>query len=198
MADKRSEIVETEPARGLSVSRPGGLTKSVMLSAIMLLGGMPVMAQPVRATATYPDSIQVRRDLALEQAAKTRASTLAASLRPEAKAKLDLAARAVLAASESGRGDFDPDPVVRREVRSRFGRLSTEQADLLSLYVLVRVAGFLSTPEDLHRTGSDGKSEMTALHLQRMMDRRSKFMSTLSNLMKTTSDTQKSVIQNLK
>lgn len=231
MADERSEIVGTEPARGYctplsersrsgwipnqtgmpcggprvspmrarrSLSRPGGLTRSAMLSAIMLLAGMPVMAQPVRTTATYPDSIQVRRDLALEQAARTRARTLAASLRPEARAKLDLAARAVLAALESGRGNSDPDPLVRREVRSRFGRLSTEQADLFSLYVLARVAGYLSNPEDLSGNGSDGISETTALRLQGMMDRRSKFMSTLSNLMKKTSDTQKSVIQNLK
>lgn len=41
-------------------------------------------------------------------------------------------------------------------------------------------------------------SEMESLRLQMAMDRRSKFMETLSNLMKKTSDTQSSLIANLK
>ena len=41
-------------------------------------------------------------------------------------------------------------------------------------------------------------SEMTSLRLQMMMDRRSKFISTLSNIMKKISDTQNTIIQNMK
>jgi hypothetical protein len=41
-------------------------------------------------------------------------------------------------------------------------------------------------------------SEMTSLRLQMMMDRRSKFLSTLSNIMKKISSTQDAIIQNLK
>jgi ketosteroid isomerase-like protein len=41
-------------------------------------------------------------------------------------------------------------------------------------------------------------SEMTSLRLQMMMDRRSKFISTLSNIMKKVSTTQDTLIQNLK
>jgi len=41
-------------------------------------------------------------------------------------------------------------------------------------------------------------SEMRALRLQMMMDRLSKSMSMISNIMKKISDTQKSIIQNLK
>jgi hypothetical protein len=41
-------------------------------------------------------------------------------------------------------------------------------------------------------------SEMTSLRLQMMMDRRSKSMSTLSNIMKKISETQDSIIQNMK
>jgi hypothetical protein len=47
----------------------------------------------------------------------------------------------------------------------------------------------------------DGMSEMsetTALRLQMMMDRRSKFMSMLSNMLKKMSDTQNTIVQNLK
>lgn len=41
-------------------------------------------------------------------------------------------------------------------------------------------------------------SEMTSLRLQMMMDRRSKFISTLSNIMKKISTTQDTIVQNLK
>ena len=41
-------------------------------------------------------------------------------------------------------------------------------------------------------------SEMTSLRLQMMMDRRPKFISTLSSIMKRISDTQSSIVQNLK
>lgn len=41
-------------------------------------------------------------------------------------------------------------------------------------------------------------SEMTSLRLQMMMDRRSKFISTLSNIMKKISSTQDTLVQNLK
>ena len=41
-------------------------------------------------------------------------------------------------------------------------------------------------------------SEMTSLRLQMMMDRRSKFISTLSNIMKKVSTTQDTLVQNLK
>jgi len=41
-------------------------------------------------------------------------------------------------------------------------------------------------------------SEMTGLRLQMMMDKRSKFISTLSNIMKKISSTQNTVVQNLK
>ena len=41
-------------------------------------------------------------------------------------------------------------------------------------------------------------SELDQLRLQMLMDRRSKMMETLSNLMKKFSDTQEDIIQNLK
>ena len=41
-------------------------------------------------------------------------------------------------------------------------------------------------------------SEMTSLRLQMTMDRRSKYLSTLSNIMKKISTTQESIVQNLK
>lgn len=46
--------------------------------------------------------------------------------------------------------------------------------------------------------GMNEMSEMTSLRLQMLMDRRSKFISTLSNIMKKVSSTQDMLVQNLK
>jgi len=41
-------------------------------------------------------------------------------------------------------------------------------------------------------------SEMTSLRLQNLMDRRSKYIETLSNIMKKVASTQDTLVQNLK
>jgi hypothetical protein len=46
--------------------------------------------------------------------------------------------------------------------------------------------------------GMNEMSEMTSLRLQMTMDRRSKFISTLSNIMKKISSTQDTLVQNIK
>jgi hypothetical protein len=67
--------------------------------------------------------------------------------------------------------------------------------------------GKISQVEQLHSILEDLKgrldgmnemSEMTSLRLQMTMDRRSKFISTLSNIMKKISTTQDALVQNLK
>jgi len=44
----------------------------------------------------------------------------------------------------------------------------------------------------------DSMNEMSSLRMQMMMDRRSKFISTLNNIMKKISTTQDTLVQNLK
>ena len=46
--------------------------------------------------------------------------------------------------------------------------------------------------------GMNEMSEMTSMELQMAMDRRSKFVETLSNVLKKISDTQESIVQNMK
>ena len=57
-----------------------------------------------------------------------------------------------------------------------------------------------TAPEDTGRNldSMNEMSEMTSMRLQMAMDRRSKFISTLSNIMKKISDTQGALVQNLK
>ena len=173
----------------------------LLLLAIVLLTGLPVLAQRNSATISSPHAVRdVRRDFALEQAAMARNHRLAALLQPEAKAKLDLATRALIAHLASGPEDADPYAFAQQEVRSKFPQLSGEQSNLLSFYVLAEVARILSDPDELKGKldGMNEMSEITSLRLQMMMDRRSKFISTLSNIMKKVSTTQEAVVQNLK
>ena len=175
----------------------------LLLLAIVLLTGLPVLAQRNSATISSPHAVRdVHRDLALEQAASARTRRLAALLQPEAKAKLDLATRALIAHLASGPEDEDADPYAfaQQEVRSKFPQLSGEQSNLLSFYVLAEVARILSDPDELKGKldGMNEMSEMTSLRLQMTMDRRSKFISTLSNIMKKISTTQDTLVQNLK
>ena len=67
--------------------------------------------------------------------------------------------------------------------------------------------GAISTVRDLRATlkslasqldSMNEVSEMTSLRLQMLMDRRSKFISTLSNIMKSISTTKDTVVGNLK
>lgn len=62
------------------------------------------------------------------------------------------------------------------------------------------VSGLKSMLDDLKGKldGMNEMSEMTSLRLQMTMDRRSKFIETLSNLMKKTSTTQDILVQNIK
>ena len=65
---------------------------------------------------------------------------------------------------------------------------------------LVEVEQLRSMADELRGRldGMNEMSEMTALRLQMTMDRRSKFISTLSNIMKKVSETQDAIVQNLK
>jgi hypothetical protein len=173
----------------------------LLLLAIVLLTGLPVLAQRNSATVSSPHAVrEVHRDFALEQAASSRNYRLTALLQPEAKAKLDLATRSLLAHLASDSENADPYAIAQQEVRSKFPQLSSEQSNLLSFYVLAEVARILSNPEELKGKldGMNEMSEMTSLRLQMMMDRRSKFISTLSNIMKKISTTQEALVQNLK
>jgi len=173
----------------------------LVLLAVVLLTGLPALAQRGSATISSPHAVrEVHRDLTLEQAASARTRRLAALLQPEAKAKLDLATRALLAHLAADSENADPYAFAQQEVRSKFPQLSGEQSNLLSFYVLAEVARILSDPDELKGKldGMNEMSEMTSLRLQMMMDRRSKFISTLSNIMKKVSTTQEAVVQNLK
>lgn len=172
-----------------------------LILAIALGASLPAGAQTGMARPVQPHAVmQVQRDTQLEQAAFARARRLASVLPPQARVRLDPAVRAVLGQLASGAGQADPQPLVRQEVRRRFPQASGGQADLLDFYVLAEVAQSLTAKDGLkgRLDGMNEMSEMTSLRLQMTMDRRSKFISTLSNMMKKISSTQDTLVQNIK
>jgi hypothetical protein len=78
----------------------------------------------------------------------------------------------------------------KRELRTKISR---QEADS-------KVAKLKPMPDDLKGKldGINEMSEMTALRLQMTMDRRSKFIGTLSNIMKKIETTMESITQNIK
>lgn len=175
--------------------------RKIVILAGVLLAALPALPQSRPVTPSHTRAApEVRRNIDLEQAVFDRADRLKSVLQPGARVKLDLAARGLIAHLASGSGKVDYNSLARREVRSRFGKLSRKQTDLLSFQVLAEVARILTVPDELNKEldGIAGMNEEDALRLQKMMDRRSKMMSTLSNMMKKISSTQDGLVQNLK
>lgn len=161
--------------------------KKLMLFCLALIVAWPLTAQTGRTKSTISvKESEVNRDFELEKAVQDRSRRLSALMQAEAKAKLDLATRAVLTGLAASPGNADPHTVARREVRGRFPRLSSDQADLFTFYVLAAAADRISS------------GEIRALRLQNDMDRKSKFIQTLSNIMKKISATQDTIVQNIK
>ena len=81
-------------------------------------------------------------------------------------------------------------------LKPQFPFASIEQINVLAFYLLSSVATAESSQEKIDSFSEI--SEMESLRLQMMMDRHSKLMSTLSNLLKKISNTSSSIVQNIK
>jgi hypothetical protein len=145
-------------------------------------------------------SNQQDQDVTLEKSAFSRKKRLGVMLKPSARMKLDLAAKKLVTSLARHPERVDPYALVRREIGNGFGRLSIDQENLLVFYVLAESAAIISGREQI-RGGAESMSELSemgSLRLQMAMDRRSKFMNTLSNMMKKVSATRDAVVQNMK
>ena len=136
---------------------------------------------------------EIVRDLKFEQEVSFRAQRLGRYLEPEALKKLDRITQALLTKT-GGSAEVDYYLTTQRMVQASFPKTSQEQADLLTFCAL---SGLLDELKG-RLNGTSEMSEMTSLRLQMTMDRRSKFISTLSQIMKKISSTQDMLVQNLK
>jgi hypothetical protein len=81
----------------------------------------------------------------------------------------------------------DFEQLASSRIRKAFPRLSVQQSNVLVFALLKQTAESMSDT-----------SEMSQLQLQMTMDRRSKLIEALSNMLKTIEDTSDSIVQNLK
>ena len=161
---------------------------------VLLLPPTQSLAQIKLVEPTKPAYKQeIVRDLRLEQEVSLRAQKLVRYLEPEALKKLDRIAQALLRKTFDG-AEVDYYLTTQRMVRASFAKTSQEQADLLTFCALSSLLDDLKGKLD----GMNELSEMTSLRLQMTMDRRSKFISTLSQMMKKISTTQDILVQNIK
>lgn len=123
---------------------------------------------------SWPDGIEGAICLLLKQAADDAAEDLRTFLAET---------RAALRARQAMRAAI-------KELRKEMGRAANRTIRKELQDVLSELQGSLGAAAEL--------SEMNSLRLQMMMDRRSKFISTLSNILKKVSSTQDTLVQNVK
>ena len=175
--------------------------KNYVILVIVLLLGLPALARDKSITVSPSLDVQpVSRNFKLEQIAFARTKRLKSILSPDARAKLDPVTERLLDHLATNSRKVDLDSLVQQEIRSKYPKISNEQSNLLSFYVLAEAARIISVQDELKKKldGMNEMSEMTSLRLQMTMDRRSKFISTLSNIMKKISTTQDTLVQNIK
>lgn len=177
--------------------------KRLVMVLIVLLTGLPILAQSSRASADPPRALhEVQRNIALEKSAFARTYRLGSLLQPAAKAKLDQVIRELLVRLASKSENVDPYDFVQQEVHRKFVQLTIEQSNLLSFYVLAEVTRIITVPDELKGKldieSMGGLSEEISMRLQMMLDKRSKVIRPISNIMKEISSTQDTLVQNIK
>ncbi len=179
------------------------MRKTVLVLSInlfcLLAWGQNVQGQ--RDGRLRPGSI--KRDFELERTVSERYRKLMTLLHREAKRKLSIASRELRKEMVKSLEPTDPLKIARTQVNKQFVGLSAAQSDLLIFFVMA----------DLARLGSKlvgGKEESERLddlpemdetekiRLQILMDKSSKLMITMSNMLKKISDTSDAIIQNMK
>jgi hypothetical protein len=91
-------------------------------------------------------------------------------------------------------GQGDPGAEAAAAAAKRFPNATPDQRNAVAFLALMRAADTLKNQPD--STSELGETE--SLRLQMAMDRHSKLMTTLSNLLKKMSDTDAGIIQNIK
>jgi hypothetical protein len=156
-------------------------------------------AKSTTATREVKASALVRNE-DFERAVSSRRMSEEARLGPEAKRKLSLATDSVILRLARTSTDVDVSAVASKEVHRQFASISTRQSDILTFFVLAGVAKVVGDKDALkNRLDSMSEmSEMTSMRLQMAMDRRSRLMEAISNVMQKTSDTDGEIVKNIK
>ena len=176
---------------GLSVL-VGFLLSSTSLFAVESSTSSTTKAKQVKNRTA--NVYKVQRDFTLEQQVSVRTKKIESQLQTRTKKKLDDISTRLLNQLISNPRNIDIYSLARKQIHKEFPKISNKQTEVLIVYTI----GGLTEKMIKKLKGMNEMSEMTTLRLQMTMDRRSKFISTLSNLMKKISTTQDTLVQNIK
>ena len=158
--------------------------------------GQRVTPRPVRAVALNPSTIVIQPLPATALALQARLTPL---LSPSAGAWVQSEAIAIAGQN------LPPDAlisVVMNDVAARFAGQKLLGTDVVAMALMVVTQAVESADADLKAATQQGSmsdvSEAQQLRMQQAMDRRSKLFSTLSNLLKKSSETASTIIANIK
>jgi hypothetical protein len=158
-------------------------------AAVLLLASLVGCGSSARTV-----NLKIQSDPRIERGASERYREILNRLQPPAREKLRRATRAFAQRIGPCPDAEDPALIAEQEVEAAFETSSEAQIDVLTFAIMAGLADALT-----HRLDTLGDmDEMAGLRLQMAMDRRSKFMSALSNVLKKMADTNSSVVQNLK
>jgi len=180
--------------------------KTYAVLAVAVLVAAPAAAQ--RSRGPVPPPREIRHDVALERDVQQRAHRIAAVLAPRIRQDLDAASRALVRRMADAGDTVNALTFARNAARRSARRLTPGQTDVLSFYVMAEAArqiGTMAAGRTGNMRGGRGRfdemgslSDEMSLRLQMQMDRRSKFIETLSNMMKKDSTTEDILVQNIK
>ena len=128
---------------------------------------------------------------------------LTAMLSSSAKNKATLASLAIGNRGIKSSDSFDLYRIAEEEVRKQFGRLTSQESDILVFYILAASLERIKAEKrkDSVSEKKDSLSEMSTMDqlvLQQSMEKKGQFESIFSNMLKTFQQTAAGVIGNLK
>ncbi|HJO94834.1 MAG TPA: hypothetical protein QF753_15655 [Victivallales bacterium] len=173
----------------------------ITITTIFLLAGFSALAQSKPASVTPAVTIhKIQQSSTLRQSEIIRIKKIQALLQPKAKAKLNPIIRKLHDHLISGSKNTDFYAITRQKIHSKFPKISNSQSNLLCFYVLAKVELMLTHHGNTNKklNNMNEMSEINSLKLQMTMERRSKLISTLSNIMKKISNTQDALVKNIK
>jgi hypothetical protein len=159
-----------------------------------------VLVGLVAVPAAVSAQIKVERPITLQTTVQLRTAVIAKYdsldnyLQPTAREKLAMTATVL---QKEVAGLTAPDIIVahaRAEVTRQFPSMTPEQQDRM---VFLALTAAVQSDQEQRDSMGDLSTE-TSVKMQMYLDRRSKFISTLSNLLKKMSETSDAIVSNLK
>ena len=166
---------------------------SIGLAGVVFASSQPTpIAQKQQSGTTAANRMVPKRVPAFPPGVKERGDRLWGIASPAVRAWANQNAPLI------AHGTTDPEAEAYAAVRARFTNLRPSGQDTVAFLLLYRSAETLKNEVKSKLDSLSEMGETESLRLQMMMDRLSKFMTALSNIMKKISDTADGIVSNLK